>query len=169
MSYIKNKIDWCLKKAERELEKGEKHRGIIEIKSDLEKAREYIEKAEHYLKATEYLKKGNFSDISASTIFYSIYHCFLAIITKFGFESKNQECTLALMYSLIEDGKIDFKEEMLEKIASFHTEKDMEQTSLGIREKYQYGTNLSIKENLYQELLDLAKEVISITKEEIEK
>ena len=60
MSHIKNKIDWCLKKAERELEKGEKHRGIIEIKSDLEKAREYIEKAEHYLKATEYLKKGNF-------------------------------------------------------------------------------------------------------------
>jgi uncharacterized protein (UPF0332 family) len=105
----------------------------------------------------------------ACTVFYSIYHCLLAIITKFGFESRNQECTFALIYHLIEEGKLDFKKEMLEKIASFHTEKSIEPTSVNIRENYQYGTKLSIKEDIYQELLDLAKEVMSLAKEEIEK
>src|SRR3989338_4014102 len=101
MSHAENKIDWCLKKAEKELKEMGKHRGLIKIKSDLNKARDYIKKAEHYLKATDYLKKGNFSDISASTMFYSMYHCLLAIALKFGYESRNQECTFALMHNLV--------------------------------------------------------------------
>ncbi|MBI2045535.1 hypothetical protein HYT23_05755, partial [Candidatus Pacearchaeota archaeon] len=103
MSHAKNKVDWCLKKAERELEKSEKHKGLVKTKPNLEKAREYIKKAEHYLRATDYLKRGNFSDISASTVFYSMYHCLLAIAVKFGYESGNQECTFALIHNLIED------------------------------------------------------------------
>ena len=164
MNRIKNKIDWCLKKAEREMIESGKHRGLVKIKSDLEKAREHINKAEHYLKATDYLKRGDFSDISTSTIFYSIYHCLLAIATKFGYESRNQECTFALIQSLIEDKKIDFKRELLDKVASLDIEKSREQTTVEIREQYQYGTSLSIKEDLYKELFELAKEIISETK-----
>ncbi len=169
MSHAKNKVDWCLKKAERELEKLGKHRGLVRIKPDLEKAREYIKKAEHYLKATDYLKKGNFSDISASTVFYSMYHCLLAIDAKFGYESGNQECTFALVHSLIEEGNVDFEKELLDKIASLDVEKSREKTSVEVREQYQYGTSLSIKDNLYKELFELAKEVISKTKVVIEK
>jgi len=164
MSHTKNKVDWCLKKAEKELKTSEKHRGLIKIKPDLEKAREHIKKAEHYLKATDYLKKGNFSDISTSTVFYAMYHCLLAIAVKFGYESRNQECTFALIRNLIEDKTINFKKELLDKIAFLDIEKDKEKTSIEIREQYQYGTSLSIKDNLYKELFELAKEVISITK-----
>ena len=117
MSEASNKLDWCLKKAERELKKSGKHRGLIKTNPELEKAREYIKKAEHYLMATDYLKKGNFSDISVSTVFYSMYHCLLAIAAKFGYESGNQECTFALIESLIEDRKIKF-EAFLGKTAS---------------------------------------------------
>ncbi|MDP3026840.1 MAG: HEPN domain-containing protein [Nanoarchaeota archaeon] len=169
MNHAKNKVDWCLKKAEKELKQGDKHRGLVIIKPDLEKAREHIKKAEHYFKATEYLKKGNFSDVSTSTIFYSMYHCLLAVTVKFGYESRNQECTFALIHSLIDDKKIDFEKEMLDKIASLDTEKETEKTSVEIREKYQYGTKLSIDDNLYKELLNLAVDVISRTKEIIEK
>lgn len=109
MSHAKNKVEWCLKKAERELKESGKHRGLVNAEPDLKKAKDYINKAEHYLKATEYLKKGDFSDISTSTVFYSMYHCLLAIAVKFGYESRNQECTFALIYSLIEDKKIDFE------------------------------------------------------------
>src|SRR3989344_3585671 len=116
MSHVKNKVDWCLKKAEKELNEEGNHRGLIEIQPDLEKAREHIKKAEHYLKATDYLKKGNFSDVSTSTVFYSMYHCLLAIAVKFGYESRNQECTFALINSLIEDRKIEFEKEILDKI-----------------------------------------------------
>ena len=166
MSHAKNKVGWCLRKAEKELKKGEKHRGLVETEANIEKAKEHIKKAEHYLEATDYLKRGNFSDISASTVFYSMYHCLLAIARKFGYEGRNQECTFALIGSLIEDKRIDFDIELLNKIASLDIKE--ENTSIEIREKYQYGTSLSIQDNLYDELFELAKKVISKTKEIIE-
>ena len=170
MSHAKNKIDWCLKKAEKELKEIGKHRGLIKIKPDLSKSRDYIKKAEHYLKATDYLKKGNFSDISASTVFYSMYSCLLAIITKFGYESKNQECTFALILNLIEQGEIDFDKELLNKITSVEPKDEKgKEKIVEIREKYQYETFLSLKDNLYKELFELAQEVIAKTKEIIEK
>lgn len=164
MSHAKNKVEWCLKKAEKELNAQDKHRGLIKIKPDVSKAHEHITKAEHYLKATDYLKKGDFSDISVSTVFYSMYHCLLAIAIKFGYESRNQECTFALIHSLIEDIKIDFGKELLDKIASLDTEKSEGATTVEIREQYQYGVSLSIKDDLYSNLFELAKEVISKTK-----
>jgi len=168
MSHTKNKVEWCLKKAEKELEKSEKHRGLVRIEPDLKKAREHVNKAEHYLKATDYLRKGDFSDISASTVFYSMYHCLLAIALKFGYESRNQECTFALIHYLIEEREINLDINLLNKIASLNI-KEGEKTGVEIREQYQYGTSLSIKDNLYKELFELAKNIILKTKEIIEK
>lgn len=47
MSHAKNKVDWCLKKAKKEIAEGGKHRGLIETGPSKEKAREHIRKAEH--------------------------------------------------------------------------------------------------------------------------
>ena len=164
MSHAKNKLNWCLKKAEKELKQGRKHRGLINIKPDIKKAKEHITKAEHYLKATDYLKKGNFSDISTSTVFYSMYHCLLAIVAKFGYESENQECTFALISTLIEEGEINFDQSLLDRISQLEIQKDT-QTSVEIREQYQYGTSLSIKDDsLYYKLFSLAQDVLSKTK-----
>ena len=69
MSHAKNKVEWCLRKAENELKESKKHRGLVIIKPDVKKAKEFISKAEHYLKAAEYLKKGHYSDISATTLY----------------------------------------------------------------------------------------------------
>lgn len=103
MSQAKNKVEWCLRKAEKELKGSSTHRGLIRIKPDIEKARAYIRKAEHYLKATEYLKKGDFSDISAGTIFYSMYHCMMGIATKFGYDSGMHICFDVFPYRRWED------------------------------------------------------------------
>ena len=165
MSHAKNKVEWCLNKSKKELEKEGKHRGLIKTNPDLNKAREYIEKAEHYIKATDFLKKGKFSDISISTAFYSTYHCLLAISTKFGYESCNQECTFALVKSLIEDGKIDLKKEVIDKISSLNEDKE---TTVEIRERFQYGTETEVKDEIYNELFSLARELLSKTKEIIE-
>lgn len=168
MSHAKNKVDWCLRKAEKELKNSDKHRGLVKVKPDLKKSQEYLKKADHYLKATIYLKEGNFSDISASTVFYSMYHCLLAIAAKFGYESGNQECTFALINSLIDDKKIKFDRELLEKISSFEAKEPGKHTSIDVREELQYGTKLSMEEGLYKNLFDLAKEVISETKNIVE-
>lgn len=164
MAHARHKVRWCLRKAERELKGRGKHRGLLRTEPNHEKAAEHIGKAEHYLKATDYLKKGDFTDISASTVFYSMYHCLLAIAAKFGYESRNQGCTFALIYSLIEDGKIDFDTHLLGEIASLDIGESREKTSISLREQYQYGTSLSMKDNLYEDLFLLARTVISRTK-----
>ena len=82
-----------------------------------------------------YLKRGNFSDLTASTLFYTMYHSLLSIIVKYGYESRNQECTFALLYYLIEKDKINFDKLLLEKIISLNP-RDIhsEKTSVEIRE-----------------------------------
>jgi uncharacterized protein (UPF0332 family) len=168
MSQASDKVKWCLKKAEKELSNSSKHRGLVKIKSDIQKARLHIQKSEHYFNATEYLKKGDYSDISASTIFYSMYHCLLAILAKFGYESGNQECTFALIYSLIESKKIDFDIKTIEKISELDISKNDSASTIEVREQYQYGTKLSLEDDIYKGLIDLAIRVLSMTKVIIE-
>jgi uncharacterized protein (UPF0332 family) len=164
MTHAKNKVEWCEKKAQKELKETGTHRGLLKIRPDIQKAKAHIKKAEHYLQATTYLKKGDFSDISATTVFYCMYHCLLSICVKFGYDSRNQECTFALIESLIEDGKIDFDKDIIEKIASITPKEPTEKKVVKIREKYQYDITLSIGNDLYNELVDLAKEVLDKTR-----
>lgn len=58
MSHSKNKVEWCLKKAERELKEEGKHRGLAKATPDIAKAREHIAKAENNLKVMELLYKN---------------------------------------------------------------------------------------------------------------
>jgi len=164
MSHAKNKVEWCLRKAKKELKELDTHRGLVKAKPGIKAAESHIAKAEHYLKATAYLKKGGFSDISASTSFYAMYHSLLAIAVKFGYESRNQECTFALMHALIEDKKIDFEKEIMDRITALDQDKIQDKTSVKLREQFQYGTGLSMDDNIYQELFELAKEVIEKAK-----
>jgi len=163
MSHTKNKLSWCLKKAEEEIKKEGKHRGLIEVTPDKKKSLEHIKKSEHNLKGAVEFKKMGYSDWSASAFFYSTYQCFLVIASKFGYESGNQECTFALIGSLIEDKKITLDKILLDKVASLEVPKESS-TSIEIREEYQYGTKLSINDDLSKELLDLAQKVLSQTK-----
>ncbi len=168
MSHAKNKVDWCIKKAEKELREGNTHRGLVQVNVDKQQILRHIAKAEHDLRAGIEFAKIGFSDWSASAFFYSMYQSFLAIVAKFGYESGNQECTFALMHSLVEDKKIGFDKSLLEKVASLDIQDKIETTSVKVREKYQYGTELSIADNLYEELLNLARNILSETKEIVE-
>ena len=163
MTHADNKVDWCLKKAEKEFKEEGKHRGLLKVEASKEKALAHLDKAEHYFSATKYLKEGGFSDISASAGFYAMYHCLLAIAVKQGYQSGNQECTFALIKSLIEEKKIDFDIKILEKITSFEAQ-DKTETIVDLREQYQYGTSLSLNAHIYQELLELSQKVITATK-----
>ena len=103
MSQASKHVKWCIAKANKEVQeakelgKSPKHRGLLEIKPDIEEARKHIAKAEHNLKAINNFKTTGFSDWSITAGFYSIYHCFLAMAYKFGYESRNQTCTIALI------------------------------------------------------------------------
>ena len=91
-----------------------------------------------------------------------MYQSLLAIAAKFGYESRNQTCTFALIESLIETEKIGFDINILRRIADAHN--TTKTSSINIREKYQYGTALSLDTSTYTDILTLAKEVIDTTK-----
>ena len=169
MSHAKNKVNWCLKKAEKELQQSEKHRGLVKIKQNQEIINIHIKKAEHNLKAITDFKKIGYSDWSASAAFYSIYHCFLAILAKFGYESRNQECTFALIYHLIETKQINFDKEMVQEIQLLDPEEKHKSPNIvELRETKQYGVSLSLEEDIFTELVTITKIFLDKTKEILE-
>ncbi len=165
MTHAANKVRWCLKKAEQELRQGTKHRGLVRQEPDTSLARAHIEKAEHNLRAALHLQAGGFTDWCASTLFYAIYHCFLAVLAKHGYASRNQECTFALVQSLIEDNQLAIAKEDLEQVSRLDAEgKHESPTVVSLREEYQYTTKLSLGADALQGLFSLSKRILDRTK-----
>ena len=170
MSQASKQVSWCLRKAEKELAeckklgKRPKHRGLREVQQNSEEAKGHIVKAVHDLEATEYLLKGNFSDVSAGTVFYAMYHCFLAIAAKFGYESGNQTCTISLMEYLKEKGKIDIDTKFIE-LFKYEEESAQEGSAIDIREDTTYGIKIAANEKKIDELIVMCKRLIDQTKE----
>lgn len=119
MSQASKHVEWCLHKAQKEIEKCKKygkrlkHRGLLKSNPDIEEAKKHLAKAEHNLGGITKFKEIGFSDWSMSAGFYCIYHCFLAIGSKFGYDSANQTCTISLMRFLKENNKIQLDEKFI--------------------------------------------------------
>lgn len=161
MSKAENKVRWCLNRAKEQLAEGMKHRGLVQVKPDTELAKDHIEKAEHNLDFFLLARKNGFYDWAINIGFYVTYHCCLAVIAQFGYESRNQECTLALIESLIEEGKIskDYKRYIDAICPDFGEEK-----VIPMREKYQYTPIIDIDRQKVEELLGLCQDMIKDTK-----
>ena len=163
MPKVGNMVRWCINKAKKELEKDGKHRGLIKVKPDDKLAQEHIAKAEHNLEFFMLAMENKFYDWTIVIGFYAMYHCLLAILAKHGYESRNQECTMALIENLIDNKTIDvgFKE-YINKI-KFTAEKEEEQI-LPMREKYQYTPIVEIDMQRVEELLGICQDMIKDTK-----
>ena len=164
MSQAKNKVKWCLNKAKKEIAEGLKHRGLIEIKPDPDEAKNHIKKAEHNFKAVVSFEKSGFSDWSVNAIFYTLYHCFLAILAKFGYESRNQECTIVLIEYLEEEKKITLSDEIIEALKSVEKKEKEQKRAIELREDFQYGTETKIEDKTLSELKSLCQKAIEETK-----
>ncbi len=163
MSQASNKVKWCLNKAKRELEEIGMHRGLIEQEQDFKSASLHLVKARHNLKAALFFQKNNYSDWSASAFFYCVYHCFLAVLRKFGYESRNQECTIAVMEMLKEQGKIEIDGRFISTLKISQAKED-EHSIIKIREDFQYGTDVEFhRKEEFEKLAQLCKEAIEAT------
>lgn len=169
MSQASKQIEWCLNKARKEIGeckrigKRPKHRGLLKTNLDIEGAKKHIAKAEHNLEAITRFKEIGFSDWSMSAGFYCVYHCFLAIALKFGYESANQTCTISLMRYLNEIKKIKIDEKFIELL---EYEGITESSIIDLREGFTYGVQISIKdETKLNDMKKICRELIDITKE----
>lgn len=171
MSQASKYVKWCLSKAKKETEESKKlgkrvkHRGLLKVGPSIDNARKHIAKAEHNLNAISKFKEIGFSDWSIAAGFYSIYHCFLAIAAKFGYESRNQTCTIALIEWLKEENKIDIDVKFIETLKEADIEELQEGKIIEMREDYTYGIEISVKDEArIKNLIDTCVEIIDITK-----
>src|SRR3989338_2620212 len=162
MSQTANHVKWCLNHAKEQLAKGEKkHRGLVEVKPNLDAAKMHLEKAEHDLNGVLYMVKGGLSDWAVNAAFYSMYQCMLAIIARFGYESENQTCTIALVELLKEQGKISIDDKFIKMLKPDSEKQD---SVINMREEYTYGFKIAVPETDIKKLIETCKELIDNTK-----
>ena len=148
MSIHKQKLEWCLAKETR----------MRKIKPNDKLSQEHINKAKHNLRAADYNIQGGFSDWGVSQFYYSMYHALLAVLFKWGYESKNHECTINAVEYLIEEGKINLD---LKDIAFIRTTEQMtSKDAKSLREEFQYGTETAVNEKILKELLENTKRIV---------
>ncbi len=172
MSQASKHVEWCLNKAMKEIEeckklgKRAKHKGLLKVSPNIEEAKNHLAKAEHNLTGITKFKEIGFSDWSMSAGFYCIYHCFLAIAAKFGYESANQTCTISLMKYLNETNKIKLDEKYIELLEYENKEDVKDKSIIDLREDYTYGVQISVKDEIkLNDLKKICKEIIDVAKQ----
>ena len=166
-------INEKLKKCFVEGKKGsERHQGLKKIKLDHEAVQSHLVKAIHNFEAMTAFHGLRYSDWSASAAVYALYHGLLAILTKHGFESRNQSCTFTLIEDLIAKEKIKnitFKD--VKEIFDKNITADLAHSSkiLDLRERMQYSTKTTLAEEEFQLLKKRTKELFDKIRLEIER
>ena len=165
---LKDKLKKCLEEGEKG---GERHKGLRIIEINKELIDKHLKKAAHNLNAITEFKNIGYSDWSASAAFYALYHCLLALLIKFGYQSRNQSCTFAFIEDLINKGKISLKLEELREIFDkdiindlAHSEKIMD-----IRENMQYSFKTFMEKEEFDKLVERTKLLFDKIRIEIEK
>lgn len=135
MSQAEKHLKWCL---------SDKNR-LIKIKPDLEMAKKHFKKSEYNYEVVQALEKMGRRDWALNVGFYSIYHCFLAILSEFGYESRNQSCTMSAILRLIDEEKIELDKGLVFQFDTLDVEKGVTSPTIRMdRELATYGVETSI-------------------------
>jgi uncharacterized protein (UPF0332 family) len=163
----KEKLDACFKEGRLS---GERHKGLRKIPESESTANNFLKKAQHNFEAIIDFKNFGYSDWSASAAFYSLYHLLLALLSKKGFESRNQSCTFALVGSMIENNEISLTKEELKEIFDKDITEDLIHSNkiLDIREIMQYSAKTSMEDNEFNRLFDRTKFLFDKLRLEVE-
>ncbi len=163
----KDKLKNCLKEGE----KGERHKGLRKIPPSEKEINGHIQKAIHNFNAIDIFYREGYSDWSASASFYSLYHLLLALISKRGFESRNQSCTFALIENMINKKEISLTKEELKEIYDKDVTDDLEHSNkiLDIRENMQYSVKTFLEKGEFEYLKKRTKLLFDKLRKEIEK
>lgn len=164
-----DKLKKCLGEGRRG---GERHQGVRKIRPSTEHAQEHLAKALHNLEAMTRFHDLGYSDWSASAAFYTLYHGLLAILAQYGFESRNQSCTFALIEDLIAKGAItELTAADLKDIFDKDVTVDLAHSAniLDVRERMQYSTQTTLAEEEFQILKKRTKALLDKIRLELER
>lgn len=158
---IKPKIQDCFFNAKKDEEKGKKHKGLLFVGKNDREAEEYIQKAKTNLEICDIYKKQRLDYKIPEEWFYTMYYCALAILAKFGVESRSQKCTALFLRYVKDKELIEYNDEFIDRIMVYKEKK--KETSVDEREKARYGSSVQSEEIIqkYDFMIDVCKRCIS--------
>ena len=158
-------VKMCFLTAIKDEEKGMKHKGLLIEKPSHEKAEEYILKAKEELEVCGYFKQRGTDYKIPEQWYYTLYYCALAILAKFGVESRSQRCTALFIQYLQDKGLIEYEKEFIDMILVYK-EKD-KKSEVDRREEARYGSWIKNEEvrSRYNLMIDICKKAISKAEE----
>ncbi len=162
---IKPKVYECFSIAKKDEEKGKKHKGLLFVGRDDKKAEEYVQKAKTNLGTCDLYKKQRLDYKIPEEWFYSQYYCALAILAKFGIESRSQKCTALFLRYVKDKSLIDYDDDFIDRIMVYK-EKE-EKTDVDEREKARYGSSVQNEEIIgkYDFMMDVCRRCVSACEE----
>ena len=155
MPQIEKHLKWCLKDPRR----------LVKVKPDIKLAQKHLKKSEYNYQVMQSLEKQKIYDWALNIGFYAIYHCFLAILSKYGYESRNQACTITILLNLINEGTLKLNKDLITQFDTLDVEKDI--TNPTVRESREistYGVETSIDLNQLKKIKEL---ILTVQRETI--
>ena len=155
----------CFISALKDEKKGKKHKGLLIAKLDNKTAESYVQKAKLNLELCDFYKQKGFDYKIPEEWFYALYYCALAILSKFGIESRSQKCTAYFLRYAKDNNLIDYDNEFIDRIMVY---REKEETSdVDERENARYSSSITSKEieSKYEKMTSTCKEAISQAEE----
>jgi len=158
---IKSKVRGCFLSAKKDEEKGKKHKGLLVTGKNDKKAEEYIQKAKTNLEICGLYKEKRLDYKIPEEWFYTMYYCALAILSKFGVESRSQRCTALFLQYLKNKELIEYDNEFIQRITVYSNKK--EKSDVDERERARYNSSVKSEEIItkYNMMTELCKRCIS--------
>lgn len=155
----------CFVSARKDEERGRKHKGLLVVKKDEERAEEYLKKAKTNLEVCEIYKERGLDYKIPEEWFYTMYYCALAILAKFGVESRSQRCTALFLKYVKEKGLINYEDEFIDRIMVYRDKE--EESDVDEREKARYGSKVKSEEiaQKYDYMSEVCRRCISLCEE----
>src|SRR3989338_3685120 len=158
---MNNKVRECFISALKDEKKDKKHKGLLITKPDNKTAEDYIAKAKLNLELCDFYKEKGFDYKIPEEWFYTLYYCALAILAKFGIESRSQKCTASFLRYAKDNNLIDYDDEFIGRIIVYRDKE--EKSDVDERETARYNSSIKSKEieSKYNYMADVCKKAIS--------
>jgi uncharacterized protein (UPF0332 family) len=135
MPQVENHFAWCLKDERR----------LVKVRPNKELAEKHVKKSEYNYNVLLTLERAKQYDWALNVGSYAIYHCFLALLAKYGYSSRNQSCTITALLLLIEQKKLNIDKDIILQFDTGDVEEGLvNPTVRSERERSTYGVETSI-------------------------
>lgn len=162
---MRTEIRNCFILAIKDEQHGKKHKGLLITKQDNKVSEEYVDKAKKNLGLCDFYKEKGFDYKIPEEWFYTLYYCALAILSKFGIESRSQKCTAVFLRYAKNSGLIDYDDEFIDRITVYRAKEA--KSDVDERETARYSSSITSKEveSKYAHMMEVCKQAISQTEE----